>query len=328
MESILESDIFQDRVYRKRFTKDFLSKELVENSINIKTPHVKGTIKELQLNGLFVVYKDINAAKGYSYKIENDFETFKLHFEISGNYSCFYEKEPDPIVVIPEYHYNMFYLPRAKCRCDYMGAPTRTLELFFTLEFVKKIAGDNYDSVLERVNSAINSKKPYVFWNQPCPISQDIFHILEEITDCSYDGVLRQNYLQSKITGLLVELLIEANKKSVSSHKSVLSKSDLTSLHLVEKYIKSNLNRTLTIEELATKASFNTSKLKRDFKRLHGTTVFKYITQLRMEKAHSLISNDGFTIAQAAYEVGYLNPQHFTKAFKRTLGYLPSTLKK
>ncbi len=328
MELILKSDIFEDSVYRKKFTKDFLTEELIENRIYVQSSHVQGTIEELQLNGVYVVCKDINAPSGYSYMVENNYETFKLHFEISGNYSCFYKDEQEPLVVIPEYHYNMFYLPRTDGRYDYVGSPRRTLELFFTLGFVKKIAGDNYGSVLERINNAIYSGKPYVFWDRPCPISHDMFQTLQEIIGCTFTGTLKQSYLQSKITGLLVEVLVEANKKPVRAQEIKLPKPDLAGLHLVEEYIKSNLNKALTIEELATKAGFNTSKLKRDFKRVHGTTVFKYITRLRMEKAKALIRNERYTIAQAAYEVGYMNPQHFTNAFKRTLGYLPSTLKK
>ena len=74
-------------------------------------------------------------------------------------------------------------------------------------------------------------------------------------------------------------------------------------------------------------AGFNATKLKRDFKKVYGTTVYKYITGLRMEEAKKRIVEDHISIAQAAYEVGYSNPQHFTAAFKRTMGYLPSLLR-
>ena len=45
-----------------------------------------------------------------------------------------------------------------------------------------------------------------------------------------------------------------------------------------------------------------------------------------MEKAKTLILNENYTVAEASYKVGYKNPQHFTVAFKKMYGYLPSEL--
>ncbi|WP_103192391.1 helix-turn-helix domain-containing protein [Formosa algae] len=39
------------------------------------------------------------------------------------------------------------------------------------------------------------------------------------------------------------------------------------------------------------------------------------------------MSEQGYTIAETAYEIGYKNPQHFTAAFKKKYNYLPSKLK-
>ncbi|WP_234859251.1 helix-turn-helix domain-containing protein [Aquimarina aquimarini] len=41
-----------------------------------------------------------------------------------------------------------------------------------------------------------------------------------------------------------------------------------------------------------------------------------------------MLIEEELTIAEISYAVGYKNPQHFTAAFKRKFGYLPSNLKK
>jgi AraC-like DNA-binding protein len=46
-----------------------------------------------------------------------------------------------------------------------------------------------------------------------------------------------------------------------------------------------------------------------------------------MEKAKEILSKRGMNISEVAYEVGYKNPQHFTVAFKKYFGYVPSKLK-
>ncbi|MDF0707842.1 helix-turn-helix transcriptional regulator [Flagellimonas okinawensis] len=328
MQSILKSHLFRNSVYLKEYPKNFRGKELVENLIPIDLEDVEGEIHEQQLDGIFVVRKDIRSTKGYSFQVSSDFSVFVIHFEIAGNFRYVPKDGSRPLLEIPSFHYNMFYLPRANGTLEYKEGSRKTLELVFTSELIKQLAGDDYEKVWANVSEAINSEEPFVFWNKPRSITPELELVLDEITNCPFQGKLKHTYLQSKLVTLLVNLLIEANGRSKSLVNHNLPKSDFDSLCMVEDYIKSNLSSNLNISDLAAIAGFNESKLKKDFKLVYGNTIFKYITRLRMEMARKLIKNKSMTIAQAAHEVGYANPQHFTKAFKRTLGYLPSILKK
>lgn len=328
MESTLKSPIFKNSIQCKKFNTDFWTDELIESSINLNTPEVSGVIKELQLDGMLVINTVMNAPKGYRVEVANDFSLFKLHFEIAGNYGYTPNEQGAPIIQIPNFHFNIFYLPRVNGCLNYRGNPRRTFEVFFTLALVKKMAGDDFESLLSKADNAIKEGKPFLFWKEPRPISPEVGQILEEIIACPHTGHLKKTYLHAKITTLLLDILIESNGEERLSSKVILPQTDYEGLRVVEHHIMSNLKKDLPIAELAILAGFNGSKLKRDFKQVYGTTIFKYLTRLRMEKAVSLIRAEGLSVAEAAYEVGYSNPQHFTKAFKRTLGYLPSKLKK
>lgn len=327
MKSIIKSGLFENSIYQKRCSRDFLTDEIIENDINLNTEYVSGVIKELQLDGIFLSNTNINAPHGYCFEIINNFPVFTLHFEFSGDYSYTPYNEKKPLVEVSDFQYNMVYLPTTNGILKYKGNPHRTLQIHFTLDRIKKIAGDDYTEVLKKVDLAVKKGEPYVFWKQSRPILPELEKTLEDLIACPLCGHLKKTYLQSKVTSLMVDILIEANEKPNPTPKVALLKSDKDSLHAVEQHIKSNLNKALTIADLAVIAGFNESKLKRDFKEAYGSTIFKYITKLRMEKAIALIRHEGLTIAEAAYEVGYNNPQHFTKAFKRTLGYLPKMLK-
>ena len=327
MKSIIKSGLFENSIYQKRCSRDFLTDEIIENDINLNTEYVSGVIKELQLDGIFLSNTNINAPHGYCFEIINNFPVFTLHFEFSGDYSYTPYNEKKPLVEVSDFQYNMVYLPTTNGILKYKGNPHRTLQIHFTLDRIKKIAGDDYTEVLKKVDLAVKKGDPYVFWKQSRPILPELEKTLEDLIACPLCGHLKKTYLQSKVTSLMVDILIEANEKPNPTPKVALLKSDKDSLHAVEQHIKSNLNKALTIADLAVIAGFNESKLKRDFKEAYGSTIFKYITKLRMEKAIALIRHEGLTIAEAAYEVGYNNPQHFTKAFKRTLGYLPKMLK-
>ena len=106
-----------------------------------------------------------------------------------------------------------------------------------------------------------------------------------------------------------------------------LPQEDYSKILYAESVLKKNLQNPPTILELSVITGINQFKLKQNFKCVFGKPIFTYVTELRMEEAKKLIRDEGCTISETAYRVGYKNPQHFTAAFKRKYNYLPSRLK-
>lgn len=79
-----------------------------------------------------------------------------------------------------------------------------------------------------------------------------------------------------------------------------------------------------TISALARRVGVNECYLKSDFRARTGMSIGEYVRKLRMENALSLIESGRCSILQAATFVGYSNPSHFSEAFKRFHGRLPS----
>eukprot|EP00831_Metopus_contortus_P037919 TRINITY_DN29868_c0_g1_i1.p3 TRINITY_DN29868_c0_g1~~TRINITY_DN29868_c0_g1_i1.p3 ORF type:complete len:113 (-),score=28.07 TRINITY_DN29868_c0_g1_i1:84-422(-) len=61
-----------------------------------------------------------------------------------------------------------------------------------------------------------------------------------------------------------------------------------------------------------------------DVYKRQGLSIGAYVRKLRMEKALEFIESGQFSILQVALYVGYSNPSHFSEAFKRYHGRLPS----
>ena len=80
-----------------------------------------------------------------------------------------------------------------------------------------------------------------------------------------------------------------------------------------------------TITALSRRIGINECYLKNDFRQQTGMTIGEYVRKLRMERALELIESGRFSVLQTAMFVGYSNPSHFSKAFKRFHGRLPST---
>jgi len=83
-----------------------------------------------------------------------------------------------------------------------------------------------------------------------------------------------------------------------------------------------------TLEMLAHRCATNTSKLKKVFKKVYGTTIYAYIQKLRLEEANILLGEVGMTIGQIATKVGYRHQGHFSKLFFSHYGVYPKALLK
>lgn len=77
---------------------------------------------------------------------------------------------------------------------------------------------------------------------------------------------------------------------------------------------------------LSNEIQSNECSLKKTFKSTFNTTIFSYIKEQKMLKAKQLLLDSNTTINEVADFIGYKNPQHFTTAFKRHFGYVPSKL--
>ncbi|MBN2706682.1 MAG: helix-turn-helix transcriptional regulator [Deltaproteobacteria bacterium] len=79
-----------------------------------------------------------------------------------------------------------------------------------------------------------------------------------------------------------------------------------------------------SIAALARRVGTNECYLKSEFRQALGLSIGEFVRKLRMERALELIEAGGQSVLETAYSVGYSNPSHFSAAFKRYHGRLPS----
>lgn len=81
---------------------------------------------------------------------------------------------------------------------------------------------------------------------------------------------------------------------------------------------------TFDLQRLSKDIGVSPCYLSRTFSAEEGITISQYIRRLRVEKAAELLLSGGFTVSEAAIEVGYQSLSHFSKAFLQVKGCLPS----
>jgi len=88
------------------------------------------------------------------------------------------------------------------------------------------------------------------------------------------------------------------------------------------RYIDDNLAEPVDVEQLCRVACMSRSKFYQLFRQVMGTGPMEYLQQRRLDRARELILA-GHSITRVCYDVGYVNPSHFSKRFQLHFGMTP-----
>ena len=91
--------------------------------------------------------------------------------------------------------------------------------------------------------------------------------------------------------------------------------------------IASNLERNVSLSDLACAMRCNPSRLCRAFRRVTGQTITGYRHALRMRVALERLRDGAIDLTELALELGYSSHSHFTCIFRRHLGITPSQVR-
>jgi AraC-like DNA-binding protein len=89
------------------------------------------------------------------------------------------------------------------------------------------------------------------------------------------------------------------------------------------KYIHENFSAITSPAQAADACYVNVRYMSRLFKKYSQTTPHEYITRLKLNKAGRLLLNSNQTIGQIAQSLGFYDPYHFSRRFKKFFGASP-----
>lgn len=134
------------------------------------------------------------------------------------------------------------------------------------------------------------------------------------------------NY-ETYLSALMSQLLI------VIQRSYAISKLDLRQEHLaafenVQRYVLDNIDRNITIDELAKFTYLSKYHFIRVFTEHFGDTPHKYVTKLRVERAKELLLYDeSLSVSDVAVKLNFDSQQTFSYWFKKNVGISPKSYK-
>ena len=91
-------------------------------------------------------------------------------------------------------------------------------------------------------------------------------------------------------------------------------------INQVLRYIDKNLEKELTLPELAACAGMSVPSFCRHFKECIGSTTTQYINEQRIRKAETMLATGSYTVAEIASACGFSNDNYFVRVFKKITG--------
>jgi AraC family transcriptional regulator, exoenzyme S synthesis regulatory protein ExsA len=134
-----------------------------------------------------------------------------------------------------------------------------------------------------------------------------------------------QSLLEIKFKELIF-ILAEgsANKELLCYFHSLLHQPQTVTL---QRAMEDNYCFNLKQEDFARLSCRSLSAFKRDFIQLYNTSPGKWLLEKRLNYAMHLLISLGKTVSEAAFESGFENASHFSRAFRLRFGNPPSSIK-
>jgi AraC-like DNA-binding protein len=158
-------------------------------------------------------------------------------------------------------------------------------------------------------------------------ITSEMNAILQRIGNLSSDGFCDQLLLESKVIELMALQISQYEQLESRETVTLLKKEELERMQQARDILIDHTGEQLSLRALAHLVGTNEYNLKRDFKTVFGTSVYRYLSQYKMEQAKDLMMKTDITIAEISQRIGYKHATHFTSAFKKYFGYLPNKIK-
>jgi AraC family transcriptional regulator len=133
-------------------------------------------------------------------------------------------------------------------------------------------------------------------------------------TDDDFSGRL---YTDSLAQTLMLHLLKNYTSASVAAPADFRGGLPAYKVRRVEEFVRENLDRDLSLAELAEAANLSQFHFARAFRRTTGITPHEFLMQKRIELAKDLLANSNLPIVEISNRSGFKNQSHFTNLFRK-----------
>lgn len=129
--------------------------------------------------------------------------------------------------------------------------------------------------------------------------------------------------------GYMYQLISFLCENYVDESQNVgISREKLEKMNTVASYLHENYASEITTDALTKMSHYNYSHFCHTFKEVFGVSANKYLSDIRINKASSLLLTTDMNITEISSVVGFTDPNYFARIFKKEKGLSPSQFRK
>ena len=250
----------------------------------------------------------------------------QFSFTLSGHYYVCYTKGKKTVQYCGE-HQSIGYHHEFCATCRVLhNVPVRYVSLTLSPDFFAAFFEEHLRLMPPLIHNILadNTDSGYLYQSAITPVMREV---MQQILDCPYHGITRKLFLESKSLELLSLQLNQISSPPQLSYSSLrMHPQDKKQIEEVRAFIETNLDTPPCLNDLAKQAGMSHPKLNRCFKQVYGMTVFQYLRTERLNRARTMLREQGYSVTEAAFQVGYDSVSHFSQMYKKQFGNSPSKL--
>ncbi|MBB6612664.1 helix-turn-helix transcriptional regulator [Pontibacter sp. Tf4] len=277
--------------------------------------------KTIQLPGILVDHLKIDAPGPIVIQtLEHMPSAVNLSFTLQGSSESVFEDLAHPIRNDQQKH-NLLYLANAAGHHTLKpGRHIENIHIAFQPEYFRNMTGTD-EATFAGLKDSMEKKRSALFTPDHGLIDLRIQQTLSDICNCVMTGSIKRLYLEAKLMELLA-LQVDA----LGSTTRAQDPAENELFREIKAYLTAHYLEEITLNSVCRHFGINEFKLKRGFQQHFRTSVIRYLTSLRMQQARQLLESGQCTIQQVTDLLNYSHANHFSIAFKKYFGIVPSQI--
>jgi AraC-like DNA-binding protein len=150
---------------------------------------------------------------------------------------------------------------------------------------------------------------------------------IQDIFDELIRNGLKVTQFSTRLCNILLEYLILKIAESLMPWEATETAAFAT-FQRCRQYIRSHCGRLKSLDQVALECHVDRAYLCRIFQRFARQTPYQFLLRLKMNLAAERLQDPATLVKEVAFELGFVDPFHFSRVFKRLFGLSPEAFRR
>lgn len=231
-------------------------------------------------------------------------------------------------LVLTDRAWSMFKAGHAITEFHFKESTEKNITIFFTSRWLEKQKQKYPHFRNSKFSDFFDSPNTYMLLDEESTSYDAIYAEMMRLAEGNAEGKHTKK-IRNQALSIVESFIVKTNQELLADGHFNLNDKDRKNIQRSEQFLNENLFGEFPgIETVAKKIGVSPTKLKNDFKCVHGTSLYKYFSDQQMKAAHQLITKERLPVKDVSKLLGYENPSKFSAVFKKRFEATPSSLMK